>query len=157
MLYDINIQGIDKNACCGTQLPHLGHLKFLHIIPPGITLTAKPSKSPTRLFFVSGPRGIKYLSQTSKNLSLAAQAIGVGRGDLVDRVGKLDESRKVVMGREKDLRGELAKMVGESQLKEGESKKVIWVKRLRNRPMISSSLGLSSRPLWLRIGITVSR
>lgn len=130
MIRHIIIDGIDKNACCGTQLPFLTPLSFIHIIPPSTPSTSdKPTKSPTRLFFTSGPRAAKYLSLTSRNLSLASQKLAVGRADLVERVGKMDDSRKEGLSREKDLRTELARVVGESEAKASSGNSSLWIKR----------------------------
>jgi len=56
---------------------------------------------------------VQYLQQSSRQLSLAAQAIAVNRAEIVPRVEKLDQGRKEVLAREKDLRAELAQVIGE--------------------------------------------
>ena len=66
------------------------------------------------------------MSQTSRQLSLAAQALSVGRGDLVDRVEKMDQLRKETSSRERDLRAELSKLIGDT-LSNGEQ--VVYTKR----------------------------
>lgn len=129
MIRYINIEGIDKNACCGTQLPHLGHLSFLHIIPPSTPATSTaPTKTPTRLFFVSGPRAIRFSQHSSRQLSLAAQSILVSRNELVERVEKMDNQRREIISRERDLRTELARTIGEN-LTVPEPWRVVYLKR----------------------------
>ncbi|ORY22131.1 hypothetical protein BCR39DRAFT_552207, partial [Naematelia encephala] len=124
----INIDSTDKNACCGTQLPSLALCQSLHVIPPATPSTAtKPSSNqPTRLYFTAGPRAVGYLAKISREFSLAAQAIAVGRGDLVERVSSMNEARKETLSREKDLRGELGKVLGDQASLQG---KVTWVTR----------------------------
>ena len=135
MIRHINIDGIDRNACCGTQVPSLSHCGSIHILPPSISPTSsQPSKTPTRLSFIAGPRALRYLRSTSRQLSLAAQAIGCGRTDLAERVGKNEENRKEGADLQKGLRGELGKLVTQNAIREYQSKsgtkdKVIWVRR----------------------------
>lgn len=129
MIRHIIIDGIDKNACCGTQLPHLGLIQFLHILPPSTPSTSStPTKTPSRLFFVAGPRAVKALQHTSRQLSLAAQSISVGRNDLVERVEKMDTLRKDTLSREKDLRIELARVIGENTTVD-DPHRVVFLKR----------------------------
>ena len=129
MIRHIVIDGIDRNACCGTQVPDLSHCGFIHIIPPSTASTAtKPSSSvPTKLYFTAGPRAIKYLQQASRNLSLAAQAIGVGRENLVERSAKNEEQRRDLILKEKELKSELAKEVAISAI--DKVNPVVWIQQ----------------------------
>ena len=132
MIRHVNIDGVDRNACCGTQVPNLTHCGFVHVIPPSTPSTAtKPSSNvPTKLYFTAGPRAIKYLQDASRSVSLAAQAIGVGRNDLVERAAKNEEQRRELISREKELRGEMAKMVAERAVAESDAQNgVVWIQR----------------------------
>jgi alanyl-tRNA synthetase len=126
----INIDGIDRNACCGTQLPNTTYCQALHIIPPSTPSTAtKPSSNtPTKLFFTAGPRALKYLLQSSKAISLAAQSLGTAREAVVERLVKNEESRKETVGKERDLRAELARVLGEAAVDRTQGG-IVWVQR----------------------------
>lgn len=90
----------------------MAHCGSLHILPPSISPSStQTSKTPTRLSFTAGPRALRYLRQSSRQLSLAAQALGCGRTDLAERVGRSEELRKEGLDTQKGLRGELAKLV----------------------------------------------
>ncbi|KAL7420208.1 hypothetical protein Q5752_005175 [Cryptotrichosporon argae] len=109
-----NIDGIDRNACCGTQCPSLALVTALHVVPPSTPSTSTtPNQTATRLFFVAGPRALGYLRHASRQLSLAAQAIAVSRADLVDRLAKFEAARHDAADREKGLRAELVKVVAD--------------------------------------------
>lgn len=124
----INIQDTDRNACCGTQSPNTSLLSLLHVIPPTLSNSSKPS--PTKLYFLSGPRAILALQQASRTLSAAAKAVGYGRADLVERLERAEVARKDTADSLKGLRTELAKLVGEQAVKAGkEGKSVTLVER----------------------------
>lgn len=127
----INIDGIDRNACCGTQVPSLRYCTAIHLLPPSIPSdSGTPSKSPTRLLFTAGPRALRYLRHSSRNLSLAAQAVGCGRSDLVERATRNEELRKEGADATKCLRGELAKVLTGSIARERDTDQdVVWIKR----------------------------
>ncbi|RXK39145.1 hypothetical protein M231_03650 [Tremella mesenterica] len=122
-----NIEGTDRNACCGTQCPSLKHCEMIHLIPPSTPSTSSiPALTPTRLFFTAGPRARRYLSDASRTLSLASQAISVNRTDLVARVEKIDELRREGQTQLTAVRSELQTLVGEQAASQG---KIAWVKR----------------------------
>lgn len=141
MIRHIVIDGIDRNACCGTQVPLLSHCGFIHVIPPSTPSSATQPSSlvPTKLYFTAGPRAINYLTQASRNISLAAQAVGVGRDGLVERSAKNEEQRKDLIVRERDLRLEMAKMIAEKAL--AESGGVVWIQRSEKGTHDFESLG----------------
>lgn len=116
MIRHCNIDGIDRNACCGTQCPDLSIIGFLHVLPPSTpwAATEPSSKAATRLYFVAGPRAVEHLSAASRSLSQAGQAIAVGRELVVERVTRLEANRYDTAEKEKALRQELAKTVGEA-------------------------------------------
>ncbi|OWT37649.1 cytoplasmic protein [Cryptococcus neoformans Bt1] len=124
----INIQDTDRNACCGTQSPNTSLLSPLHVIPPALSNSLK--SSPTKLYFLSGPRAILALQQASRTLSAAANAVGYGRTDLVERLERAEVARKDTADSLKGLRAELAKLVGEQAIKAGkEGNSVTLVER----------------------------
>ncbi|GMK58704.1 hypothetical protein CspeluHIS016_0601460 [Cutaneotrichosporon spelunceum] len=121
------IEGIDRNACCGTQCPDLSHVGFLHILPPSTphAATEPSSRVPTRLYFVAGPRAVSHLALASRWLSQAGQAIGVSRAELVPRIEKIEANRYDTDAAAKSLKAELASLVGGAAAKSG----VAWVHR----------------------------
>ncbi|WWD22741.1 hypothetical protein CI109_107234 [Kwoniella shandongensis] len=123
----INIQDTDRNACCGTQSPSLSLLSLIHVIPPTTSST-----SATKLYFTAGPRAIRYLQATSRTLTAAAQVVGCGRGDLVEKLERLEVQRKEAVDAGKSLKAEMAKYVAEQAVKEGhddKAKGIVWIKR----------------------------
>ncbi|BEJ14469.1 hypothetical protein CspHIS471_0402360 [Cutaneotrichosporon sp. HIS471] len=122
-----NIDGIDRNACCGTQCPDLSLIGFLHVLPPSTphAATEPSSRVPTRLFFVAGPRAVNHLSLASRWLSQAGQVIGVSRSELVPRIQKIEANRYDTDAAAKSLKAELAGLVGGAAVKSG----VAWIHR----------------------------
>lgn len=122
-----NIDGIDRNACCGTQCPDLSLIGFLHVLPPSTphSATEPSSRVPTRLFFVAGPRAVAHLAQASRWLSQAGQVIGVSRAELVPRIEKIEAIRYDTDAAAKSLKAELAGIVGAGARKSG----VVWIHR----------------------------
>lgn len=127
MIRHCNIDGIDINACCGTQCPDLSLIGFLHVLPPSTPYGANEpsSRVPTRLFFVAGPRAVSHLVQASRWLSQAGQVIGVSRAELVPRIEKIEAIRYDTDAAAKSLKAELAGIVGCGMPKTG----VAWVHR----------------------------
>ena len=90
----------------------------------------KPSKAASKLYFTSGPRAVSFLQQTSRTLSEAAQVLGTARLELPSKVAKVEELRKESLNKEKDLRGEVTRLVAASAVSNPESSKgVHWVQR----------------------------
>ncbi|WWC67259.1 uncharacterized protein I206_101167 [Kwoniella pini CBS 10737] len=122
----INIDRTDRNACCGTQFPSLSHVSLMHVIPPTTT-----SSSSTKLYFVAGPRAIRYLQQASRQLSAIAKIVGSGRADVIERLENNEKNRKELFDNVKDLKGELSNLIIEKSLSEDRNlnKGIIWIKR----------------------------
>ncbi|WVW81328.1 hypothetical protein I302_103319 [Kwoniella bestiolae CBS 10118] len=123
----INIERTDRNACCGTQVPSLSLIQLMHIIPPTTS-----SSSATKLYFVAGPRAVRYLQNASRQLSSVAKIIGAGRADVVDRLEVLEKNRKDSFEAVKNLKTEISKSLIENALAEGgkeENKGVIYINR----------------------------
>ncbi|KAL1407111.1 hypothetical protein Q8F55_006525 [Vanrija albida] len=108
-----NITGVDRNACCGTQCPDLSYVSFLHVLPPSTphAATQPSSSTPTRLYFVAGPRAIAHLASASRELSRAGQAVNVGRADVYERVARIEANRFEQAEAAKAMKGELARLV----------------------------------------------
>lgn len=119
-----NITGVDRNACCGTQIPTLSLINFMHVLPPSTPAdAAEPtSKVPTRLYFVAGPRAQRHLAAASRELSRAGQAVNVGRADLAERLAKIEANRFDTAEREKALRIELSRLLGQQAATSGGSR-----------------------------------
>jgi alanyl-tRNA synthetase/misacylated tRNA(Ala) deacylase len=122
-----NIDGIDRNACCGTQCPDLSLIGFLHVLPPSTphAATEPSSRVPTRLFFVAGPRAVSHLSLASRWLSQAGQVIGVSRAELVPRIEKIEAIRYDTDAAAKSLKAEVAGILGAAAPKSG----IAWIHR----------------------------
>ncbi|OCF34798.1 hypothetical protein I316_03342 [Kwoniella heveanensis BCC8398] len=123
----INIQDTDRNACCGTQLPDLSFLSLIHVVPP---TTSSPS--PTKLYFTSGPRAIRYLTESSRQLSSVAKILGRARNEVVKTVEQSEFTKKEAVDNLKSLRGEMSKFIAERAVQEAQSdagKGVVWIKR----------------------------
>ncbi|WWC97509.1 hypothetical protein V866_004392 [Kwoniella sp. B9012] len=123
----INIDQTDRNACCGTQVPTLSLISLMHIIPP-----TQSSSSATKLYFVAGPRAVRYLQQSSRQLSNVAKVVGAGRADAVERIETLEKNRKDQFDAVKNLKNELSKIVIDNALAEArkeENQGVIWIRR----------------------------
>lgn len=130
----VNIDATDRNACCGTQLPHLGLCMHLHVIPPSTASTASTPASlvPTKLYFTAGPRALRFLDGASRTLSLAAQALACSRGNVVERAEQADAQRKELIGASGELKKELARWVTEkalAQVSEKDNGNLVWVHR----------------------------
>lgn len=125
------IDGIDRNACCGTQCPDLSIIGFMHILPPStpFAATAPSSKVPTRLLFIAGPRAVGHLSLASRALSQVAQVVSVGRGDVVERVAKIEANRYETNEAAKSMKAELARLVGEAAATNPKGNKAVWIHR----------------------------
>ncbi|WVQ94238.1 hypothetical protein IAU59_001316 [Kwoniella sp. CBS 9459] len=123
----INIQDTDRNACCGTQLPDLSFLSLLHVVPPSTS-----SNSPTKLYFTSGPRAIRYLTDSSRQLSSVAKVLGRARNEVVKTVEQSESTKKEAVDSLKSLRGEMGKLLAERAVAEAQSdsgRRVVWVQR----------------------------
>ncbi|ODN73823.1 hypothetical protein L202_07349 [Cryptococcus amylolentus CBS 6039] len=121
----INIQDTDRNACCGTQSPNLALLSLFHVIPP--TPSTSKKDTPTKLLFLSGPRAITALQESSRILSAAARIVGASRADVVQRLERSELARKETSDSLKGVRGELAKLVAEQAIRQGKESQGIAV------------------------------
>ncbi|KAK4686478.1 hypothetical protein P7C73_g3642, partial [Tremellales sp. Uapishka_1] len=126
-----NIHELDCNACCGTQCPSLSLCGPIHVIPPSTLSTAAAPASlvPTRLFFSAGPRAIPFMQQASRTLSLAAQVVLSGRGDLIPKMEKYELLRAQVFDREKGLRREVIDLMIENAMAQASNKVVLIHRR----------------------------
>ncbi|WVF66628.1 hypothetical protein IAT40_001368 [Kwoniella sp. CBS 6097] len=123
----INIQDTDRNACCGTQLSDLSFLSLIHVVPPSTS-----SPSPTKLYFTSGPRAIRYLTESSRQLSSVAKVLGRARNEVVKTVEQSEITKKEAVDNLKSLRGEMGKLIAERAVEEAQSgsgRGVVWIKR----------------------------
>lgn len=112
------IDATDRNACCGTQLPHLGLISQLHVLPPALAAySSAPSQSATKLYFTAGPRARRCLASASREMSRAAQALGSGRDNLAERAQRAEELKRQGVIDGEGLRKELAKVLGEKELR----------------------------------------
>lgn len=80
----IEIEGLDRNPCCGTHIAHLGHLqaaKLLH------TETIRGGN--TRLYFVFGQRLVSNLGELYDLSRQLTKVLSVPPSDFLDSVNRL--------------------------------------------------------------------
>lgn len=92
--------------CCGTHLPSLHNLQLFLI--PHTESVARSNASSARLYFLSGPRLITYLTSTHAYLSATSGILSCGAPQVPERVELVVEERKKASKRVEDLESELA-------------------------------------------------
>lgn len=104
---------------------------FLHVIPPSLASDSeKPSKAATKLFFTAGPRGLRYLAESSRQLSLTSQALGTARYNVADRAGRTEELRREAGSTNEALRKELVRILAaEADRTAAQDKGLTWIHR----------------------------
>ncbi|KAI0774088.1 alanyl-tRNA synthetase domain-containing protein [Fomes fomentarius] len=100
------IDGIDRNACCGTHIPTLHNLQ-LFLLPHTENLSRSTTSS-VRLYFLSGPRLLTYLSSAHSLLTATAGIMSCGAPLVPERVQQVVDERKKATKRVEDLEAELA-------------------------------------------------
>lgn len=103
------IDRIDRNPCCGTHFPTLHNLQ-LFIIPHTDTLS-RSSTTSARLYFLSGPRLITYLTSTHTLLTNTSAILSCGAPQVPERVEQVVDERKKAAKRVEDIEVELAAIV----------------------------------------------
>ncbi|CAO3635341.1 unnamed protein product [Cunninghamella echinulata] len=89
ILRTIEIQGIDKNPCCGTHVAHLGHLQSIKLLQ-----TESIRGGNTRLYFIVGQRCIDTLNDlflTSRELN---KLLSVPTHEFIESVERLQSQLK---------------------------------------------------------------
>ncbi|KAJ4466497.1 ThrRS/AlaRS common domain-containing protein [Lentinula aciculospora] len=107
------IDGVDRNPCCGTHLPTIHNLQ-LFLLPHTDTMS-RSSTTSARLYFLSGPRLIEYLTSTHDFLTSTASVLSCGAPLVPERVSQVVDERKKAEKRVTELELELAKHIS-SQL-----------------------------------------
>ncbi|EJD48614.1 ThrRS/AlaRS common domain-containing protein [Auricularia subglabra TFB-10046 SS5] len=100
----ICIDGIDRNACCGTHLPDLQGVNVF-ILPQ----TESISRGSVRVFFVAGPRVLALLSSSHALLSGAAAAFGCAASQVPARAAQEFDGRRKSEKRIMELEAEIAR------------------------------------------------
>lgn len=137
------IDGVDRNPCCGTHLPTLHNLQ-LFIIPQTEILSRSATTS-ARLYFLTGPRLITYLTSTHSQLTAAAATLSCGAPQVPDRIGQVVDERKRAEKRVDDLEFELAKFVARDVLREMmSSEAALFVKHVHRTDDSVNPLGFLS-------------
>ncbi|CAO3598102.1 unnamed protein product [Absidia cylindrospora] len=80
----IEIEGLDKNPCCGTHISHLGHLQSVKLLH---TETIRGGN--TRLYFVFGQRVLANLGELYDLSRQLTKSLSVAPQDFMDSVQRL--------------------------------------------------------------------
>ncbi|ORZ19019.1 Threonyl/alanyl tRNA synthetase [Absidia repens] len=80
----IEIEGLDKNPCCGTHISHLGHLQSVKLLH---TETIRGGN--TRLYFVFGQRVLTNLGELYDLSRQLTKSLSVAPHDFIDSVQRL--------------------------------------------------------------------
>ncbi|KAJ3510621.1 hypothetical protein NLJ89_g4572 [Agrocybe chaxingu] len=105
----IVIDGIDRNPCCGTHLPSIHNLQLFLL--PHTEALSRSSTTSARLYFLSGPRLIAYLTSAHTLLTNTASILSCGPPLVPDRVNQVAEERKRAEKRVSDVEQELAEHI----------------------------------------------
>ncbi|GAA6063220.1 hypothetical protein JCM10212_002442 [Sporobolomyces blumeae] len=103
------IDELDENPCCGTHLPGLALLQSLFISP----YTTSVRGSNARVYFVSGPRVIEFLSSSHQIARSSALEAGCNPVDLSERVNAMVASLTDLKRKEKRMKEELGSFVAD--------------------------------------------
>ncbi|KAK7696047.1 hypothetical protein QCA50_000688 [Cerrena zonata] len=109
------IDGVDRNPCCGTHLPTIHNLQ-LFLIPHTEGLSRANTTS-ARLYFLSGPRLITYLTSTHSYLTATSAILSCGPAQVAERIEQVIEERKKATKRIEAMEPELAGFVAKELLK----------------------------------------
>ncbi|SJL01880.1 uncharacterized protein ARMOST_05204 [Armillaria ostoyae] len=110
------IEGVDKNPCCGTHLPSIKNLQLFLL--PHTDALARSSTTSARLYFLSGPRLIAYLSSTHSLLASTASNLSCGAALVPERVNQVVDERKRAEKRVQDAESELAAFISQNLYQE---------------------------------------
>lgn len=108
------IDGIDRSPCCGTHMPTTHNLQLFLL--PHTDALSRSNTSSARLYFLSGPRLITYLTSTHTLLAGTATTLSCGAPQVPERVEQVVEERKKATKRVEDLEAELAAVVAKDLL-----------------------------------------
>ncbi|TCD70424.1 hypothetical protein EIP91_003505 [Steccherinum ochraceum] len=103
------IDGVDRNPCCGTHLPSLNNLQLFLL--PHMEGLSRAATSSARLYFLSGPRLITYLTSTHNSLTAASLTLSCGAPLVPERVQQVVDDRRKATKRVDDLEKELAENI----------------------------------------------
>ncbi|KAF5393568.1 hypothetical protein D9757_000068 [Collybiopsis confluens] len=136
------IDGVDRNPCCGTHLPSIKNLQ-LFLLPHTDTMS-RSNTSCARLYFLSGPRLITYLTSAHDFLTRAASILSVGNDLVPDRVRQVVEERKKADKRVSELELELAKSISAGLVNESTDDKQLFKRYVHRTNDSSNPLGFLS-------------
>lgn len=142
-------------SCCGTHLPSLSNLQ-LFIIPHTESL-ARASATSARLYFLSGPRLISYLSSTHSFLNSTANTLSCGASNVPERVEQVIEDRKRATKRVEDLEVELAATIAKSIITSFDGKAELMVMYKHRTDDAINALGFLSSISFAFINEIASR
>ncbi|OBZ77133.1 Alanyl-tRNA editing protein Aarsd1 [Grifola frondosa] len=117
------IDGVDRNLCCGTQLPSLHNLQLF--IFPHTDALSRSSTTSARLYFLSGPRLLAHLASANALLTSTAATMSCGAPEVPERVEQVVEERKRATKRTEDVEAELAAAIARDILREAGPGKIV--------------------------------
>ncbi|KAI5481728.1 threonyl/alanyl tRNA synthetase, class II-like putative editing domain containing protein [Pseudohyphozyma bogoriensis] len=108
----VEIEGIDRNPCCGTHFPSVSYLQALFILPH----TTSVRGTNARVYFLVGPRVFSHLASSHASARESSMALSCTPAELPERVAALQLSSRDTLKREKRLREELASFLASKLL-----------------------------------------
>lgn len=107
----IEINGVEKNMCCGTHVSNLSDLQVIKL------LHTETMRGNTRLFFLAGSRVIKKLSSSYDVERKLNKLLSCGYEDYVNTVDKLKNNLKLSQKNCRSYLKEIAKFEAEELVK----------------------------------------
>ncbi len=102
----VEISGLDRNTCSGTHVTSTGRVQIVKIAG------TERIRGGTRVFYLAGGRVARTMGEMLERERALSSALTCGPGDHVDSVRRLKESARAHASRVRDLRRELAGMMG---------------------------------------------
>ena len=100
---------LHDRSCCGTHLPSIHNLQLFLL--PHTDALSRSSATSVRLYFLSGPRLIAYITATHALLTSTSTVLSCGAPLVPERVAQVVEERKKSEKRVVDIEIELAQQI----------------------------------------------
>ncbi|XP_065666704.1 alanyl-tRNA editing protein Aarsd1-A-like isoform X1 [Hydra vulgaris] len=97
----IEIEGIEKNMCCGTHVSNLAHVQAIKL------MHTEAMRGGTRLFFLAGERCFGYMGSSLEIERKLTKILSCGRSEYADSIDKLKSSLRSI---EKSFRNNLKEL-----------------------------------------------
>ncbi|KZF21559.1 ThrRS/AlaRS common domain-containing protein [Xylona heveae TC161] len=122
----INIEGIDRNPCCGTHLSQTSHISLILLHS-----TQSVHGKNCRLFFSAGDQAVRFATSAVSSVSSVARLLGCANdaGEVLSEATKTSQSLAELKKKEKKYLSEIAKYEGDRVRGLLQSGKSAWVYR----------------------------